>query len=116
MDLLAHDGAVGGRRFLSKESLALASTPTNPEGFVDLRLAHPVRWGLGFILGLTPDVYGTPPHPRAVGHAGGGASVAWADPDRRLAVAFLCNRMLGRGSWERYQRVGDAVYGALGRG
>ena len=49
---------------------------------------------------------------RAVGHAGGSASIAWADPDERLPVAFLCNRMIS-GSSKRYRRIGDAVYGAL---
>jgi CubicO group peptidase (beta-lactamase class C family) len=113
MSVLAFEGTWNGRQYFSKATQAKAAVPANPAGFVDLRLQHPVRWGLGFILGDTPDIYGTPPHPQALGHAGGGASVAWADPERRLAVAFLCNRMLGAESWERYRRIGNAVYAAL---
>jgi CubicO group peptidase (beta-lactamase class C family) len=122
MSVLAYEGSFGGGTIFSPETLALASTPTNEPGTIDLRLQSPTRWGLGFILGDTPDIYGTPPHPRAVGHAGGSACVAWADPDQRLSVAFLCNHMVSGvivegkrvgGSGERYRRIGDAVYGAL---
>jgi CubicO group peptidase (beta-lactamase class C family) len=122
MNILAFEGTFGGHTFFSPETLKRASTPANGPGVIDRRLQAPVRWGLGLILGDTPDLYGTPPHPRAVGHAGGSACVAWADPDLRLSVAFLCNRMVSGaivgearagGSGERYRRVGDAVYAAL---
>jgi CubicO group peptidase (beta-lactamase class C family) len=122
MNILAYEGSFGGHTFFSPETQKLASTPTNDPGEIDRRLQSPVRWGLGFILGDTPDMYGTPPHPRVVGHAGGSATVAWADPDKRLAVAFLCNHMVSGvvvdgkrvgGSGERYRRIGDAVYTAL---
>jgi CubicO group peptidase (beta-lactamase class C family) len=113
MNLLAYEGTLGDRKIVSKESLQLAAKPTNEPGVEDRVLLWPIRWGLGFILGDTPHIYGTPPHPGARGHAGGGASVAWADPVRRLAVSFMCNRMLARESWDRYHRIGDAVYRCL---
>jgi CubicO group peptidase (beta-lactamase class C family) len=122
MNILAYEGTFGGRIFFSPETQMLASTPTNEPGEIDLRVQYPTRWGLGFILGDTPDMYGTQPRPRAVGHGGGSAVVAWADPDQRLAVAFVCNHMVSGvmvegkrvgGSTERSRRVGDAVYGAL---
>jgi CubicO group peptidase (beta-lactamase class C family) len=113
MNVLAYEGAWRNRTFFSKQTLKLASTPTNAPGMTDLRLQQPIRWGLGFILGDTPNIYGTPPHPRAVGHAGGGAVVAWADPDQRLAVAFLCNRMVTRAGPQRNREIGDLIYGAL---
>jgi len=112
MNILAYEGTFAGHTFFSADTQALATTPTNAPGEVDLRLQQPIRWGLGFILGTTPDYYGAGSHPRAVGHAGGSASIAWADPDVRLTVAFLCNRMMS-GSSKRYRRVGDAVYDAL---
>ncbi|MBW2085163.1 MAG: beta-lactamase family protein, partial [Deltaproteobacteria bacterium] len=114
MNILAYEGTFQSFTFFSKETQRLASTPTNEPGQVDRRLLWPVRWGLGFILGDTPHIYGAPPHAQAVGHAGGGAGVAWADPRQRLAVAFLCNRMLGGARWwERYLRIGDQVYASI---
>ncbi len=114
MNILAFEGTLNSVTYFSKETLKLAGTPTNKPGEIDRRLNWPIRWGLGFILGDTPHIYGTPPHNRAVGHAGGGAGVAWADPEKRLSVAFLCNSMLGgTGSWERYKRIGDQVYAAM---
>jgi len=113
-NIFAFEGTFGDRTFLSRETQALISTPTNSPDEMDVVLRWPARWGLGVILGDTPDIYGTPPHPRAIGHAGGGASVVWADPDERLAVAFLCNGMrTGGREWERYRILGDLVYGAL---
>ncbi|MCP5432459.1 MAG: beta-lactamase family protein [Alphaproteobacteria bacterium] len=113
MSMLAFDGTVDGRRYIEAATLDKACVPTNPPDYVDQRLNFPVRWGLGFILGLTPEMFGAVPRPRAFGHAGGGAPYAFADRDARIGVAFLCNYMVGRESWTRYQRVSDAVYGAL---
>lgn len=114
MNLLAFEGTFGLKKFFSKQTQELAGKPTNKAGEMDRRLLWPVRWGLGFILGDTPDIYGTPPHAKALGHAGGGAGVAWGDPERRLAAAFNCNRMLGGTEvWERYRRIGDGIYAAL---
>lgn len=110
MNLLAYEGTTQGRTIYSVQSQVISRTPTNAAGEIDQRLRWPVRWGLGYILGDTPGIYGTPPHSVALGHAGGGASVLWADPERRLAVAFLCNGMLAGGrEWERYRRLGDAI-------
>ena len=113
-NVFAFEGTFDGRTFLNKETQALISAPTNDSGELDRILQWPTRWGLGLILGDTPAIYGTPPHPRAIGHAGGGANVVWADPDERLTVAFLCNGMLTRGrEWERYRVLGDLIYASL---
>ena len=114
MNVLAFEGTFRSRTFFSKKTQTAAGVPRNPAGEMDRRLNWPVRWGLGFILGDTPHIYGAPPHPRVLGHAGGGAGVAWADPENRLTVAFLCNKMLGGTRWwERYRDVGDQVYAAI---
>ena len=114
MNVLAFEGTFKSRTFFSKETQRAAGSPRNAAGEIDRRLKWPVRWGLGFILGDTPHIYGTPPHPQALGHAGGGAGVAWADPECKLAVAFLCNKMLGGTRvWKRYQEIGDQVYAAF---
>ena len=113
MCVLAGDGVLEGRSYFKPETLALVSKPTNAEGEIDQRLMASVRWGLGFLLGAERSSFSTQPHNRAVGHSGGGASVGWADPEQRLAVAFLCNRMLGRESGKRTRMIGDAIYDAL---
>ncbi len=116
MNVLAFEGIYQGQIFFSTETLKLAGTPTNKPEEMDRRILWPVRWGLGYILGDTPHIYGRPLHPKAIGHAGGSANVAWADPERRLAVAFLCNKMLGGfKSWDRYLRVGKQVYATIGQ-
>lgn len=113
MCVLAYEGSFEGHQYFKPETQALMTRPTNAEGEMDQRLGAPVRWGLGFLLGAERSSFTTKPHARAVGHSGGGASVAWADPDQRLAVAFLCNRMLGRASGKRNRAIGDAIYDAL---
>lgn len=113
MNIFAFEGTYKGKRFFSKEVQKLVSTPTNKAGEIDHILKLPIRWGLGFILGDTQDVYGTAPHPGVIGHIGGSATVAWADPKNKLAVSFLCNGMKNRKAMERYRKMGDGVYGAL---
>jgi CubicO group peptidase (beta-lactamase class C family) len=57
----------------------------------------PLRIGAGFWLGgnSQPENLGRQigHNPRAIGHPGAGGSIAWADPDKRLAVAICHNRM-----------------------
>lgn len=114
MCIPAMRGVVDGKRYFSAETQARVTVPTNPAGRVDLRLMSPTRWGLGFIVGDTPDMYGSRPRPAVIGHAGGGANVIWGDPETGLAVAFLCNRMLpNRQSSARYRRLGDAIYASF---
>lgn len=113
MNVLAYEGTFEGRTYFKPETLALMSAPTNSEGEMDQRLGASVRWGMGFLLGVERSSFTTKPHARAVGHSGGGACIAWADPEKRLAVAFLCNRMLGRASGRRNRDIGDAIYDAL---
>ena len=113
MNIFVYEGTYKGKRFFSKEVQERMSMPTNKEGEVDQILMKPIRWGLGFMLSDTKDFYGSSPHPGLIGHAGGSANIAWADPKNKLAVAFLCNGMKNRKSMARYRRIGDGVYGAL---
>lgn len=111
MCLPALRGEVAGRRYYAPETQAIVTAPTNPPGRNDLRLQQPIRWGMGFIVGDTPDMYGSTPRPKTIGHAGGGANIVWGDPEAKLAVAFLCNRMLnGAEANQRYRKLGDAIY------
>jgi CubicO group peptidase (beta-lactamase class C family) len=113
-NIFAFNGSYGGRTIISRETQELISRPTNAAGELDLVLKWPVRWGLGLINGETPSIYGSDKHPNAIGHAGGGANVAWADPDRKLSVAFLCNGMrTGGEEWERYRVLADSIYAVI---
>ncbi|MCP5432557.1 MAG: beta-lactamase family protein [Alphaproteobacteria bacterium] len=112
--ILAHEGSFKGHDYFTAKTQAFASEPTNAAGTVDQRLGTAEHWGTGFMLGDTPNAYGTTARPRAIGHSGGGAAVAWGDPAERLAVAFLTNRMVRSGSAQRNARMADAIYAAMG--
>lgn len=113
-NIFAFNGSYNGKTVISRETQELISRPTNSPEETDLILKWPVRWGLGVINGETPSIYGTERHPNAIGHAGGGANVAWADPGRKLSVAFLCNGMrTGGEEWERYRVLADSIYAII---
>ena len=58
----------------------------------DLVLAVQVRWGVGFILNKHKVIYG--PVESAFGHSGYGGSCAFADPENKIGVSYVMNRML----------------------
>jgi CubicO group peptidase (beta-lactamase class C family) len=84
---LALRGAGDGARLVRTESLDHATTPTNRRGDVDEIIGFPIRWGTGWHMGF----YGRGSTLRTFGHAGAGGQVGFADPDRGLAFAFVCN-------------------------
>jgi CubicO group peptidase (beta-lactamase class C family) len=78
--------------------LAQAVAPSS-EGEVDRTVGRTVRWSAGFQLG-GPDgdptrvrPLGRLTSPRTFGHNGSNACLGWADPDRRLVVAYVTNRL-----------------------
>jgi len=88
---LAEGGTLHGVRLWSPATLARATELQAKEGEKDFVIGFPMRWALGWHLGgpFTP----CGPNPRSFGHAGYGGSVAFADPDARLGVAIVMNRM-----------------------
>ena len=58
----------------------------------DLVLAVQVRWGVGFILNKHKIIYG--PVAGAFGHSGYGGSCAFGDPENKIGVSYVMNRML----------------------
>jgi CubicO group peptidase (beta-lactamase class C family) len=114
MNILAYEGTYASRIFFTKQTQEKATRPLNPPDAVDRRLTLPIRWGLGFMLGTTPRLYGDRLNPRVVGHAGGSACIAWADPDLKLSVAFLTNKMVGMNiAFDRYKDIANKVYECL---
>jgi CubicO group peptidase (beta-lactamase class C family) len=85
--LLAQGGARGELSLVSREGLRYATTPTNREGEMDGVIGFPIRWGLGFHMGM----FGRGGTLRTFGHAGAGGQIGFADPDRELAFAFATN-------------------------
>jgi CubicO group peptidase (beta-lactamase class C family) len=72
----------------------------------------PTSYGAGFRLG--DHEYGPKASPRSFGHAGWGGAIAFADPEARLAFAYVTNRMIGFDDGDpRRQRLVSAVYDAL---
>ena len=58
----------------------------------DLVLAVQVRWGVGFILNKHKIIYG--PIEGAFCHSGYGGSCAFGDPENKIGVSYVMNRML----------------------
>ena len=102
-------GAVDGVRLLDDATLAAAAV-TRSSGRDEV-LMTPNRFGLGFMLGAS---FGAANPQTAVGHAGAGGALAFADPERRVAFAYVMNDL-------RFDPAGDprseelvrAVYAAL---
>ena len=81
-------GDVDGVRLLSDETVARA-TEVQSSG-KDCVIGQPLTFGLGFAL---PPTLGPSAGPGAFGHSGAGGSIAFCDPDRGAAFAYVMNQM-----------------------
>jgi len=101
--LLANGGELDGVRLLSERTVRKASTVQSTRR--DRVVPFPLHWRLGFHRAPVAR-----PLPNAFGHAGYGGSGAWADPDRRLAVALVLNSGVGTPFGDiRIVRIGNAA-------
>lgn len=115
--MLANGGEFQGQRLLSADRVAWFSTPRPDFGPDPVFFGMQVPIGLGgYWLGGDNPPISAPRNPRAICHPGMGGSLGWADPDRRLAVAFCHNRMFDAYTPDQDSRtlVGDAIRAALG--
>ncbi|MDB5296194.1 MAG: pbpE 2 [Phycisphaerales bacterium] len=113
-ECMLEDGAVptaGGGRILSAESVALLVSPRRV-GLFDHTFRTTMDWGLGFIVNsarygadTVPYGYGRQAGERAFGHGGAQSTCAFADPDRRLAVAITFNGQPGEPAHHRRLRA-----------
>jgi len=87
-------GCMAGSGILDENSImhpSILEQAIKPQASgVDLVMGLDVRWGCGFLCNSL-DLYG--PNPRAFGHSGWGGSFAFADPERKLGMAYTMNSM-----------------------
>lgn len=112
--MLANGGSWRGRIFLDPEILGWITAPA-AQGF-DPVLQREMAFSAGFTRDPV-DANGRKirsmlgPSTSAFGHAGAGGSLAFADPDRNLAFAYVMNQMeLGVLPHERCQALVHALY------
>ncbi|KAA9148779.1 beta-lactamase family protein [Amycolatopsis acidicola] len=106
----------GGDGVVEPETIARARTPSS-EGEVDRAIGKPIRWSQGFQLGaargLSP--MGTLSGRETFGHNGSNCCIAWADPERELAFAYLTDRLGASPADVRHHAaVADAVLREFG--
>ena len=91
--VLSTGGERDGHKIMEPSTIELAVTPLS-EGPDTVILGAPIRFGVGYDLGLGTTTIGSDPHPdRLFGHCGIGGTVAFGDPEHGLGYGFLCNRM-----------------------
>ena len=115
---LLQGGALGHVNVLRPETVAAATRPSS-HGELDQYLKLRIRWSNGFQLGgpvpgrVTSHPMGDRSGPETFGHNGSNTCVAWADPVRGLAVAYLTGRLpAGLDRARHPSQVSDAIFAA----
>jgi CubicO group peptidase (beta-lactamase class C family) len=111
---LARGGELDSVRLLTPATIDRAIVEQSSG--VDAVLTLPTRFATGFMLGLPGGLFECGPGRRSFGHPGRGGSIAFADPDARLAVGYVTNQYLtgtARHPDRRVASLVDAVYAAL---
>lgn len=110
MGALATDGEVDGVHILSPATVAGASRERIRGQ--DLVLPFELSWAAGFMRNVPNHFFG--PGDQAIGHSGWGGSCAFADPERRVAGAYVMNKqdvhLIGD---PRSRRLIEAGYASL---
>ena len=116
--MLLSGGVAGDRHILRMSSIEEARTPSCGEEF-DRCARKPIRWAQGFELGGPRSDHrfisamGSKSSPLTFGHNGSDCCIAWADPTRRIAFAYLTNRLsAGKETVEHLAGVADAILAA----
>ena len=81
---------IDGDRLLKPEVVDRARVTVTPNGEPDTCLIMPTTFGMGF---MTHGPFSPYSGPGAFGHPGAGGSVAFAQPERHLAMAYVMNQM-----------------------
>ncbi len=83
-------GDVDGIRLVKPEIVDRARITVTPAGEADACLIMPTTFGMGF---MTHGMFSPYSGQGAFGHPGAGGSVAFAHPERELAMAYVMNQM-----------------------
>lgn len=103
---------VDGVRLLDVATRDVARRTVTPENEPDQCLIMPTSFGMGF---MTPSVFMPYAGPGCYGHPGAGGSVAFAQPERELAVAYVMNTMAANlANDQRAARLIAASVAAIG--
>lgn len=106
---LAGGGALDGVEILPKDILKYCWTEQSSGG--DAVLGIDTRFSYGWMLSQNRANAAFGPGARSFGHPGAGGSVGMADPDRRIAIGYVLNRMGAHMLLDpRATRLIDAVY------
>lgn len=116
--MLANGGTLGGVRLLSAERVASFAGPRPHFDDADpvfFSMKVPIAWSGFWLGGAEAPPVSAPRSMRALCHPGMGGSIGWADPDRKLAVAFCHNRMFDTLDIAEDSRtmLGDTIRAAL---
>ncbi len=107
---LARGGEIDGVRVLPSEQIP-ACYAEQSRGRDEVLLI-PTRFSAGFMLSQPGEEMG--PSPRAFGHPGAGGSLGFADPDARVGVGYVMNKMGGNILLDpRARAIIEATYSAL---
>lgn len=83
-------GPVDGVQLLQRDTVDRARRTVTPDGEGDLCLIMPTTFGMGY---MTHGMFTPYAGPGSYGHPGAGGSVAFAQPERELAFAYVMNKM-----------------------
>ena len=119
--MMLNGGELDGARLLSPQTIE-AMVARHRVGMFDHTFRHVLDFGLGFIINSSmygketvPYGYGDHASPRAFGHSGAQSACAFADPEHRLVVAWVCNGQTSEPKHPQRQRaITNAIYEDLG--
>ncbi len=116
---LLNGGELNGARILTSHTIAAAREPSTADYEIDKVIRLPIRWSHAFQLGgPVPAPHPSRPmgrtsSPLTFGHNGSNCCIAWADPTRELAFAYLTDRLdSGHRGARHLSDVADAVLAA----
>lgn len=120
-ECLLAGGTLDGARLLHAETVAEMTRPQRVGQF-DLTLQHVMNFGLGFMLDskrygptTVPYGFGSGCSEAAFGHGGSQSSLAFADPEHGLVVAYVANIRPGEPHHQRRHReIVEAIWGDIG--
>lgn len=105
---LANPDGLDGVKLVSPESAAL---PRQRDSFAyDAVLHRDMGFSFGFVK-ENPGIFG--PHSVAFGHPGAGGALGWADPESRLSIGYVPNKMDFRIRSKRALALCEAIYDCL---